>query len=124
MWQIQIIPKLWQILFLMLIVIISYIYSKKLIKRYKFNKSLIEFQNYKWRIIKDIFGRYHIDSFPYCIEHNKQIVWTKDSTRYCRCPDCDKPYSFEDIQKIYPEIKKHVRKEFNLFYLPDINYNC
>lgn len=135
-WKIQIILKLWQVL---LLILIAYMITIYILKRYnKFHSNVnnfikeynlklnqnefILYENFNWHIPKDIFDRYHIDRFPYCIKHNKQIVWTKDSIRIHRCPDCDNTYKSENIEKLYPELQEYIRKELNLFYLPELNY--
>lgn len=120
-WSTPVILKVWQLLVLMIIISLLYLIINKLLKKHTERKKFVEFNGYNWRIENDIFDRIHIDSFPYCLKHNEQIIWNNDTARYVHCKECGKRIRFSEIQNMYNDLQKYVRQKFDLYYLPDIN---
>ena len=99
-WHIPIILKLWHITTLLLVSSLVYIFYNYINNKNILRKKYIIFEGFKWRIEKDIFDRYHIDGLPFCIKHNKQIIYIDKHPKHYQCPDCDLPYSDDSIQEI------------------------
>lgn len=87
--------------------------------KYKFNKSLIEFKNFKWRIAKDFFDNIIIEQLPYCLTHNKKIS-RGDNRNYLHCFDCRAIYNFNDINKLCINVKKFIKEKYGLDYMPKL----
>jgi len=125
-WQIQIIPRLWQVLILLPIIACA---SLKIYKRYKHKKLLLiqkenentkhriryhtkDYSNIKWKWRIDELDRVVVDYPPMCKKCDRKLIQCSyDDYRY-KCPSCNNDnHVIAPIRKMYLKLKNELKSQ-------------